>query len=204
MNWVKENKFLAGLIGATVVGAGAFGYLLYSAKAHADEANQTFESQAAELNRLQHLPAYPDQENLAKLQAQRDEHVGMIDKLQKELAAVKEPTESLTPREFQDHLRDAVTKFTKDAEGKMALPKTFYMGFDRYQSAPPTDEAAPLLGRQLKEVQAVLNTLLDARVAELKRFERDELPEEGGKAAKAAGEAAKARSFRGRQKGSWL
>src|SRR3954452_7532368 len=100
MNWVKENKFMAGLLGVTVVGAGALGFLLMTAKTHADEATQNFESQAQELNRLQHLPAYPDQQNLAKLQAQRDEHIALLDKLQRDLAAVKEPVEPLDPRAF--------------------------------------------------------------------------------------------------------
>ena len=136
-----------------------------------------------------------------QLQAQRDDLYRDSRQAPEELAAVKGPPNQLTPREFQDHLRDAVTKFTKDAEGKMALPKTFYMGFDRYQSAPPTDEAAPLLGRELKEVLAVLNTLLDARVTELRRFERDELPEEGGKAAKAPADAAKPAPSGGGKKG---
>src|SRR4051812_17085212 len=123
MSWVKENKFLAGLLGAVVVGGGALGYLVFTAKSKADESTQTFEAQAQELNRLEHLPAYPNPENLAKLQAQRDEHVALLDKLQRDLAMVKEPVEPLDPRAFQDRLREAVTEFVKRADGKMVLPQ---------------------------------------------------------------------------------
>ena len=38
MNWIKTNTFLAGLIGAVVLGAAVFGYLIVSGMGRADDA----------------------------------------------------------------------------------------------------------------------------------------------------------------------
>src|SRR4051812_11726654 len=100
MNWVKENKFLTGLLVVTLVGAGALGYLLFTAKAKYDEASGNFENQAAELSRLEHLPAYPDAQNVKRLEEQRQQHLEQIQNLQKELAQVQIPEEPLSPVAF--------------------------------------------------------------------------------------------------------
>ena len=37
MNWIKQNKFLSGFIAVMVIGVGALGYLLFTAKSRYDE-----------------------------------------------------------------------------------------------------------------------------------------------------------------------
>jgi hypothetical protein len=56
------------------------------------------------------------------------------------------------------------------------------MGFDRYQSIPPKPEVAPLLGRELRAIELVMNEI-PSRAVELKSIKREELPEEGLSAA---------------------
>lgn len=182
MTWFSENKFIAGLLVFTLLGAGALGYLLFGAKSSYEANKATFDQQAAELSRLEHLPAYPDPQNLEVLESQRVAHLGLIEDLHKSLLTAQIPMEPITPIGFQDQLRAAVTQFTAKA-GATPLPANFYLGFNPYQSAPPTPEAAPLLARQLKVVVLVLQKLLDSHVAAITEFKREPFPEESGKKA---------------------
>ena len=134
MNWFKENKFVAGVLVVTVLGAGGLSYMLLGAKGKYDENAAAFQTQANELKRLETLPAYPDKENLQVSEEQRVRHLTMIADLQKNLAAAQFPVEPLAPNLFQDQLKAAVTQLTGKG-GKMALPKGFYYGFETYQTS---------------------------------------------------------------------
>lgn len=195
MNWIKANKFLAGLLVVAVLGIGALGYLLWNAMDQANSATEEFNKQAAEYKRLRTLPTYPNQANLNTLEEQRKEHQDKIDALQAQLASMEGPTEALGPVPFQDRLRQSVSDIDKKAsQAGLKLPgkeadkpgDKFYMGMGRYQATPPRPEAAPLLGRELKAMEFLMSALMDARVSELAAEpEREEFPEENGAAPKA-------------------
>ncbi len=187
MNWIKENKFLSGYFGVLVVGLGVLGYLLYSANAHYAEVSATYDTNSTELARLEHLPLFPNAENLAKLEDEKKEHSVKIDDLLKKFSASDLPVEPMTREQFQDKLQAAKKDFVKKAdEAGIKVPEKFYMGFERYETELPAQETAPLLGRELKAVQLVLNTLITAGIVELKAVVREELPEEKSAAAAAA------------------
>jgi len=185
MNWIQQNKFLAGYFAVIIVAVGVLGYLLFSAKGSYDEAAAAYQTQATELDRLQHLAPFPDEENLKKLQAQKKEHQEKVQELQTTLGKAKFPVEPMTPEQFQDVLHTAVSDYTKKAadNGVEIAAKPFYLGFDTYQSVPPKPEAAPLLGRELKAIQIVMNSVLSHGASSIKFLKRDPLPEEGGAAA---------------------
>ena len=90
------------------------------------------------------------------------------------------PTEPITKAAFQEKLKETVAQINaKAAAANVQPPKDFYLGFDRYQSAPPDDKAAPALARQLRAIEMVMNVLIKARGLDLEEFHRDPLPEEG-------------------------
>lgn len=182
MNWVKANKFVSGFLGIMLIGVGVLTFLLLSAKGRYDGTTEKYEQQAAELNRLQNLPAFPDAQNLEAMAAQKAEHQQAIVALQKNLVATEIPIEPLAPEQFQDRLRETVSRVTAKAAGaKVALPeKGFFMGFDRYQTEPPRPEAAPLLGRDLKAIEFAVNQIIESRVAAISSLDRVPLAEEGG------------------------
>lgn len=180
MNWFKENKFVAGVLVVTVLGAGGLGYMLFDAKHKYDANAEAFQTQANELKRLETLPAYPDKENLKAAEEQRVHHLTMIADLQKSLAAAQLPVEPLAPNVFQDQLKAAVTQLTAKA-GKMTVPKGFYYGFESYQTSLPNQEVTPLLGRELKAIQLLFQILIEkgkGRVQSISDFKREQLPEE--------------------------
>lgn len=182
MSWASENKFLTGFGAVMFVGVGTLGYLTYAAMDKYDEATGNFESAASQLRRLQDTkPALTDR-NLKELLAQKDELGGKIADLQKELKSrvLPLPAEPVKPAQFQDKLKDTVAQVAaKAAAARVELPKNFYLGFDRYQSAPPTEAAAPLLARELQAIGLVMNALIKTGSVDLEKFDREPLPEEG-------------------------
>ena len=181
MNWIKANKFLAGFFGVMLVGIAVLGFLLFSAKARHDEISEQYDSQASELNRLLSAKPYPDAKNLQLIAAQKGEHLEAIAELQKNLTGAEISIDPLSPQQFQDLLRDTVSRVTAQAGAAgMALPEKFFMGFDRYQTEPPRPEAAPVLGRDLKAIEFAVNQLIKNKVSALTRLDREQIPEEGG------------------------
>jgi hypothetical protein len=181
MNWIKENKFLTGVLAVAIIGGGVLGYLLFAAYGKYDEASGAFDAQSGELHRLEALAIFPDQKNLNTLKKQAGEYESRIKELQRSLEAMQLPIEPLTPAEFQDRLKAAVTSYAEKANGiHLKLPDKFFLGYERYQSIPPRPEAAPLLGRELKAIEWVLGRLVDDGVLELAAVKPEELAEEKG------------------------
>ncbi|MGB8170623.1 MAG: Amuc_1100 family pilus-like protein [Chthoniobacteraceae bacterium] len=186
MNWIKENKFLFGFILVMVLGLGAGGWFLFDAKGRYDQAAGDYDRHLAELNRLQRLPIFPNQKNLEKIVAQQTDVNTEVSTLAKTLAAQQIPLEELTPEQFQDKLKAAVTAVKNKATQsnpavKLPEPK-FFLGFDPYETAPPPKEAAAVLGRELKAIEWLCNQLIDNKITELKPLNREPLPEEKGRA----------------------
>ena len=180
MNWVRENRFLSAFLGVMLAGVGALGYLLFSAYGDFSEVSGQYEKQAAELRRLQSLTPYPDEENVRKLEEQKDDFIARIGSLQTSLAAMEFPREPLTPEQFQDKLRASVSATQEKAkQGGIKLPDKFYLGFDQYQAVPPKTAAATPLGWQLKAIELAVNQMLDSKIDSLTAITRAPLPEEG-------------------------
>ncbi|HYR58082.1 MAG TPA: Amuc_1100 family pilus-like protein [Chthoniobacteraceae bacterium] len=209
MNWIKENKFLFGFIVVMVIGVGVGTWFLLGAKGRNDEATETYQRKVGELNRLQRLPTFPNQKNLEKIAAQQTDVNNEVSALATELAAQQLPLEDLTPEQFQDKLKATVTAVHNRAGQtvpavKVPEPK-FFLGFERYETAPPAKEAASVLGRELKAIEWVCNQLIDNKVSEIRKLDREELLEEkpgGGKTQrKAAPAPAKAAPGKGGKPG---
>ena len=185
MNWIKQNKFLSGFIGIMVIGVGALGFLLFKAQASYGEARTDYETKVGELNRLEGSKPYPETENLKQIEAQKAQYVAAIETLRKNVASAQIPVESLSREQFQDKLREAVTRITvKAKEGGLQLPPMFYVGMEKYQSEPPLPEAAPVLARQLKALEFVISKMVEEGVSVITKFDREVLPEEEGKGKK--------------------
>lgn len=184
MTWLKENKFVAGVLVVTLLGGGALGFMLFKAKDKYAQSAEAFQNQASELKRLETAPAYPDKENLQVLEEQRLRHLTMIADLQKSLSAAQFAIEPITPSVFQDKLRAAVNDLTGKL-GKMELPKGFYYGFESYQTTLPNQDAAPQLYQELKAIQLLYTILLDQKggVLKVSHFAREQLPIESNKRA---------------------
>jgi hypothetical protein len=187
MDWIKQNKFLAGFLLIILVAGGGLGFLAFSAKGRYDEVRETYTTKSTELNRLQTSQPYPEQDNVKKMQEVEKKHQAAIDELHKDVIKAQVPLKPLTPEKFQDNLREAVRRVTARAAsrnvnlGDTNKPESgsFYMGFANYQGVPPKVEAAAPLGRMLEAMEIAINALIDSGITNLKEIKRDSLPEEG-------------------------
>lgn len=181
MNWFRENKLLAVFLGFVVVGSAALIYFLLQAVGHFNEVDDDYKTQVAQLNRLQTMVPYPNQQNLNKYKEQKTTLSAAITNLQQQLSKLQFPLEPMTPETFQDKLRTSVNAVSVRAgEVKANLPKEFALGFDRYLTETPNKEAAAALGRQLKSIEFIVNELLDSKVDAITAIARAPLPEESG------------------------
>jgi hypothetical protein len=142
MNWIKANKFLSVFFAIMLVGVGALGYLLFVARSHYSDVRTQYEEQSTELNRLLSSAPYPEPGNVQKMEAQKKAHQEAITALRKSLVANEIPLEPLSEVQFQDKLRESVTRVTAKAAERgvdIAEKEKFYMGFGVYEdaAAPP-------------------------------------------------------------------
>lgn len=185
MNWFRENRFLGTFFIAFGAALLLALWFFFSAKNDWDEASTRFRNTATELNRLERLAPYPSADNLRKMKVHAEDYSAALTKLKEELKIrAAAPTGPLAPSEFQSRLRIAVNAVTDKARtNKIKLPEKFYLGFTDYVSALPSEAAAPSLGRELDQIEWLVNGLLDAHVDALTAFRRAPLPEENNSSA---------------------
>jgi hypothetical protein len=181
MDWIRKNPVLTAIIAVTLSGCGALGYLILTAQGKYASVRETYDRQSAELSRLQGLKPYPEQANLHQMAAQTEEYAKATKGLLERLSMMELPAEPMTPEQFQDKLKRAVTDLAaKATTSGTKLPPDFFLGFEDYRTQLPTRDAAPQLGRQMAAVELVCNLLVDSKVAELKGLKRAKLPVETG------------------------
>jgi hypothetical protein len=179
MNWFRQNRFLGSFLAALVFATLLSVYFLLHEKSAADDAQARLETTINELTRLRGSRPFPNQENLRKTRAQTDKYRSSLLALEKELKNRMFPRPSLQPNEFQALLRQAATAVIDRARvSKVQLPENFNLGFDEYATSLPNSVAAPRLGRQLRAIEWIANTIVDAHVDSLQSLTRSALPEE--------------------------
>jgi len=179
MNWFQQNRFLGTFLAALVFATLVSGYFLLHEKGVAAEQQERLDATINELNRLRSSGPFPNDENLGKTKAQADSYRTSLQALEDELKTRMFPRPPLQPNEFQAQLRQAVLAVSERAQAsKVQLPENFNLGFDEYATSLPNSLAAPRLGRQLKAIEWVVNTLVEAHVDTLSSLTRSALPEE--------------------------
>src|SRR5690242_13314098 len=179
MNWFLQNRFLgsflAGFGFATLL---SFWFLLHE-KGQADESQSQLESALTELDRLRASSPLPNDENLKKTRTQTREYRSSLLALENELKNRMFSRLPLQPNEFQAQLRLAVAAVQERAgASRVQLPASFNLGFDKYATSLPNGEAAPRLGRQLRAIEWLANTIIDAHPDALTALNRTSVPEE--------------------------
>ena len=174
-----QNKFYVGLGATLLLGCLIFGYLLYQSSSDFSEAEQRYNGQVAELDRLQKLDLYPEEQNQAILEEQMAAAKDAAVKLHKQLVPMAFALEPMTPEQFQDKLNAAVKGLAdKAAAAGVNLSDKLYLGFSEYRTATPRPEAAAALGRQLKCIELAVDVMIERKVASIEKITRTLLPEE--------------------------
>lgn len=176
MDWFRQNPFLAGLLAATVVLGGAGAYFVMTQSAALTEQTDLYAGHTGNLSRLESSKPFPSEANKSAAKADLEAAEATLKKLSTVVESQSEPVKPVTPEQFQDELSRKVAAITAAAaDARMQLPENFYLGFDDYRTQPPSPDAAPLLGQQLRSVEQSINLLIKAGVTSLSAINRPKL-----------------------------
>lgn len=180
MDWFKKNPFLGGIAVAAVVILAVGGYLVSGASGRLSETQAAFDSKKSELENLQRNKPFPDQANVDAAQKETEQAAQLLGDIAKKFEVT---VPEITPQEFQDSLSNLVKETIKLAADKgVILPEKFYLGFESYETAPPSAALAPQLGLQLQSIHTVTKILIESQVKSIGPIRRDPLHGEAGAA----------------------
>ncbi|HEX7261044.1 MAG TPA: Amuc_1100 family pilus-like protein [Luteolibacter sp.] len=182
MSWIKDNKFMAALVGGTLVAA----ILLYfagtaGAKKY-DEAKEKYDADAADAANFEKLPLYPSTNNKNEKSKALGDYRKAVESLQRafEPFSPKE-IKDITPQEFTSRLLAANTEVRKAFEDAgTTVPEPFFMGFERYRTTLASGKTTGILDYQLVAIKKLMLSLAKAKPTDLKNLHRPSLPEEDG------------------------
>ena len=184
MNWIQENKLLAGISGVTLVLVLVLGWLAFSGYSAAGKAQKDYAKASTELSNLFGKKLYPSPENLKAKSDTVKELQDSTTALRAELAAKFSATEAKDPATFgqrvQSQFQD-LRKLWDDPKTKMTVPDNFFLGMDDYRrqvaARPGTVRD---LDYQLGAITEVLEMAVSCGIKSLDAFERAPVLEEKG------------------------
>ncbi len=186
MNWIKENKKLAGILGFMIFGAIGMGVQLFMSYSSYAASVEEFEVSNAQIKSLRSAKLFPDEANVALKEKSATEYADKVDLLRGALLKIQPQIKPMTEAEFQAKLKERSGAVKKLAEAsKIALPggPEFALGFNEYTvSSPKSAEAAAELNIQLDAINSLVLALIESGIKSLDSLERTRLPVENASA----------------------
>jgi len=180
MDWIRENKVLATILGVIAAGAIGLGYLLFDAWGSYSTARDEYTALGGQIAQIKGLALAPTEQNLKAKKALVDEYAANVSKLGGALLFLQPVPVPSKQAEFQTKLKDRVVQIKNLAQSlKVSLPPDFGLGFTEYLGALPTsDAAATELSGYLDGVEAIVRLALNSNVKSIDLLERAPLPNE--------------------------
>lgn len=177
MDWIRENKSLATIVGIFLAGSLALGGVLLMSHFAYGESLEQFSSVSGKVAMLEKAQLYPSEDNLSSLADKVSGYEDAVSNLGGVLLKLQPPIKDISDTDFVASLKTKIADFRKKAgDSSITLPKDFSFGFDAYtKTLPPTPEAARELNDYVETVYAVTNTALDAGIVSLDSLVRSEL-----------------------------
>lgn len=182
MDWIRENKVLATILGVIAAGVLGLGYLLFDAWGAYSTAKDNYVALGGEIAQIKGLALAPTEQNLKAKKALVDEYGANVSKLGGALLFLQPVPAPSKQAEFQSKLKDRVLQIKNLAQGlKVSLPPDFALGFTEYLgSLPSSDAVATELSGYLDGVEAIVKLALSSNVKSIDLLERAALPNEKG------------------------
>lgn len=176
MDWIRENKPLAAILGVIIVGSLALGYLLFDAWGTYTEAKDAYLGLGNQVAGMKGARLAPTDENLKAKQAQVEEYAKVVNTLGTTVLLLQPKVEPIKDIEFQAKLKAKISDIRKTVQSKMQLPADFAFGFDEYNSSlPKSSTAATELSGYLDAMDKLVNLFLDCGVRSVDLLERSKL-----------------------------
>ena len=182
MSWIKENKFVAGLTGVTLVLAIALFFIGSLGSSRYNAAQEKFDAAYTDASSFEKQPLYPKLENqTSKVKALKDYGVS-FEGLQTNFEAFrpKEMT-NVKSEEFTNSLKQANIDIRQAfTESKTAVPEAFFVGFEKYNTSLAAASSTGILQYQLDAIKGIMLAMAKSKLTELKNFHRPPIAEELG------------------------
>lgn len=187
MDWIRENKPLAAILGIIIAGSLALGYLLFDAWSNYTETKDGYLNLGSQVAGLKGARLAPSEENVKAKQALVDEYAALVNRLGGALLILQPPVQPIKDIEFQAKLKTKIAEARKAASlSKMQLPSEFAFGFDDYTSGLPKSAAAAAeLSNFLDAMDELVKLFMQCGVQSLDLLERSKLAVEQGASAPA-------------------
>ncbi len=183
MDWIKQNPFIAGLAGVTLVIAGVLIFLIMQAGGALQEAESEYATQKNNHDGLVTARIYPSRDSVEALEAQQDEVRERLRELREAFSSKQVAPEPLSPADLVSLIVDSVNAtYSLAAERGVNMParEEFFLGFNRYEESPPRLEAVDELSVLLQVIKSVAELLMEEQIDELISISRVELAVENG------------------------
>ena len=181
MDWIKQNRFLAGYLGVIIVGVLGLGFFAFKGWRGDKATTASYEQISRKVDVLEGRRIFPKQENLdekAKMVAAYGAAVGSLQegvtKVQRELKS------SLSEQDFRKLMNQEAEAVNAMAAAKgMEIPEEFHFGLDDYESGKVINpRAIPLLEWEMDAIKQFVSLAAAAGIEVIEDFERMEFPQE--------------------------
>ncbi len=174
MNWIRENKKLATIVGIMITGAIGLGAYLYMSYSAFSTAKEEYNNVGSAVTSLQSAKIYPNEENNTLLGKKVSEYQDEVEKLRGVLLHLQQPFKPLSETEFQTRLKEKATAIRQKAEAAgLTLPADFALGFNEYTATlPKSASIAAELGVHLDVIDKIITTLIESGAKSLDSLER--------------------------------
>ena len=176
MDWIRENKPLAAILGVIIVGSLALGYLLYDAWSTYEETKEGYLGVGSQVAALESARLAPTQPNLDAKKKLVEDYAQVVDRLGKTLLILQPPITPIKDIEFQSKLKTKISEVRQATQSKMQLPADFAFGFEDYtKNLPISDAAATELSGYLDAMDELVKLFLKCNVHSLDELQRSKL-----------------------------
>jgi hypothetical protein len=177
MDWIRENKPLAVILGVIIAGSLALGYLLSDAWSSYTETKDAYLNMGSQVAGLKGSRLAPTEDNVKAKQAMVDEYAANVNRLGGALLILQPPVQPIKDIEFQAKLKSKIAEARKAASlSKMALPPEFAFGFDDYTTGLPKSAAAAAeLSSYLDAMDELVKLFMQCSVQSVDLLERSKL-----------------------------
>jgi hypothetical protein len=178
MDWIRENKPLAAILGVILVGTLALGYLLFDAWSVYTETKEGYQSLGSQMAALKNEPLAPTDANLKSKQDAVKEYATLVNRLGSALLILQKPVEPIKEIEFQAKLKAKISETrTLATQAKLQLPADFAFGFEEYTGKLPVSAAAATeLSGYLDVLNELVKVVRESGVQSLDLLQRSKLP----------------------------
>ncbi|WP_395744211.1 Amuc_1100 family pilus-like protein [Prosthecobacter sp.] len=180
MDWIRENKPLAAILGVIIAGSLALGYLLFAAWSSYSEKKEAYLSMGSQVAGLKGARLAPTEQNVAAKRGMVAEYAKRVKDLGDVVLYLQNekkpaPTSDI---EFQDKLKAKISEVRKtSAAAQMHIPADFAFGFDEYTTTLPKSGAvATELSGYLDAVDELVKLFMKCGVKSVDLLDRAKLP----------------------------